>query len=205
MSNLAGFTQVGKGISSILSGITQSDAASAQGRYSEQQFNTQAQLADLAAKQAGISGQISLQANEERTAQMEGQARAAYAASGVVVNTGSAANMQGNIQRVGDINESVIKNRIWEEQFGYRLTSQEDTMEARIARLSSETRANAELAGGFLGAANYGAKAAENFYEGSKAKTGKEDFYQGPLPVTGNPDIYSQKEMADYYLKQEDK
>lgn len=169
MGNIAGAMQIVQGGGAVLSGITQSNATNAQGKYAEQQFNTEAQLAQLEGSEAGIEGQTALEAEGLKSAREMGVARASFANQGVTSNSGSAVSEEGQISAIDAKNASTLKNQIWQKQFGYSFQSMEDIQQGAMAKLTGQTNANAELTAGILSGLSYGAKAGENFYQSSKA------------------------------------
>jgi hypothetical protein len=168
MSNIAGAMQIGQGVGAVVSGITQSNAANMQGEYAQQQFDTEAQLAQLQGEAAGIEGQTALEAQGLQAAREMGQARASFAGQGITSNSGSAVAEEGAITAIDAKNASTLKNQIWQKQFGYSFQSMEDINQGAMARITGQTNANAELTSGILSGINYGAKAGESFYQASK-------------------------------------
>lgn len=169
MSNIAGGLQIGQGVGAVESGITQSNASNAQGQYAQQQYDVEAQLANLQGEAAGIEGQTALEAQGLQSAREMGQARASYANQGVTGNSGSAVAEEGQITAIDAKNAATLKNQIWQKQFGYSFQSMEDINQGAMARLTGQNNANAEMTSGILSGLNYGAKAGENFYQASKA------------------------------------
>ena len=187
MGNIAAGMQAAQGVGSVLSGITQSNATNAQGQYTQQQYNTEAQLAELQASAAGIEGQTALESQGLISARQMGVARASFANQGVTSNSGSAVAEEGQISDIDAKNASTLKNQIWQKQFGYSFQSMEDINQGAMARLGAQNNANAEMTTGILTGLNYGAKAAESFYQASKATV-----------PSGNVGSGTQKQQQDH-------
>lgn len=183
MSNFQGGMQAGQGIGSIFTGITNADAATAQGKYTQQQFGVEAQLAQLQGSAAGIEGNLEEMALGQKSAREIGVARASFANQGVTSNSGSAESEEAQISRINALNASTLKNQVWQKQFGYSFQSMEDINQGAMARLGADTNAKAEMTTGILSGLNYGAKAAETFYQGSSA-----DVPSGEVSAFSNPD-----------------
>jgi len=181
MSNVAGAAQAIQGVDSIAGGILQSDATRASGNYTNEQFKVRAELDDLASKQAGIEGANQESALAERTSQQAGQARASFASQGVLVTSGSARAAEDRISRVSGINELAIRHRVWQEQLGYRMAATGDRAQGLMALAAGNNTANAQLTGGIMAGLSYGVKAADSFYEGSKAPPPKKKVDDRPM------------------------
>ena len=108
----------GLGIATVAAG------ASAYSSYEQQSAansanSYNAQVAKDQAAQATQLGTIQAQENDQQTAQLQGQQRAAYAAGGVDPNSGSALTVQTQTAGYGALDSLAIKQNDAEQAWGY--------------------------------------------------------------------------------------
>lgn len=103
LADVVGTVAAGAAIASTVSAVSQANNAEAQAQFQAQQAEENARLTQQAAES------MDLQANQERTALRQrmlgskGEARGAYAAGGVVLGSGSAADYEADIMDAYDL------------------------------------------------------------------------------------------------------
>lgn len=114
-----------------------------------------AAFADAAANDAIKRGEFEADQSRIDTRGMIGAQRAGFAANGVDVNSGSAADIQDDTAALGELDALTIKNNAAREAWGYRTQSQQYQQAARNAQRS----ARSNMFGSLLTAGSQGARA----------------------------------------------
>lgn len=114
-----------------------------------------AQYADMAANDSVKRGGMSEDQQRLQTAAAIGTQRAGFAANGVDVNSGSAANIQDDTAQLGEFDALTIRNNAAREAWGYRTQSQTYRDSAKTALSSAKNN----MFGSLLGAGAQGASA----------------------------------------------
>lgn len=99
----------------------------------EDQADFEAQLAELAAEDAVSRGNLAARQRERQARRTIGAQRAALAANGVDVNSGTAADLQADEAALGALDAQTIRNNAAREAWGYRAQSSIDTRGAKNA------------------------------------------------------------------------
>lgn len=159
----AGTTLVGAGV--------QANAFNAQGDYQKQQFETNARLAEDNAADALRRGSKLAGTLHGKTARSVGQARASYAAQGVDVSSGSAADVQGDIETMGQLDELTAKNNAWKEAYGFKTEALQSRGKGTYAQLAAGTNAANTILTGGIKAFGDMAPSLNNYFNPVKAKT----------------------------------
>lgn len=141
---------------SFVSSIYESDAQRRAGEFEKMQHDTNARLAELQAKDAITRGEKEAQIIKDKTKQKIGSQRAALAASGIEVNSGSALKLQEDVAADGAEDVLTTKNNAWRQAFGYKQESIQSKFRGRIAESQAKFNANATLVTGGLSAINSG-------------------------------------------------
>lgn len=136
--------------SELATSLSQSAAERAQGDYQKQQFDTNARLAELQGEYAISQGEQAAQALSSQSKKLIGSQRAAFAAQGIEVSTGSAADIQVETAGQAALDVSTIRNNAWREAWGYRVQAQGYRAEGQQRKLASEFSANQTLLTGGL-------------------------------------------------------
>ena len=132
-------------VGSIASGF----ATAANAKYQGQVARNNAIIAQQNADYAHKAGQVNAQAESLKAAQRGGMIKAAQAANGVDVNTGSNVDVQESDREKGQLDTQTVLHKADLQAYGYR--TQATNYEAQ-ARLDDSQAGQAEI-GGFLGAA----------------------------------------------------
>lgn len=101
--------------------MQQGQATAAADRYQAQVALNNQKIAGQYAQQATADGEDQVAAKQEQTAQMVGSERAAMAANGVELNSGSALRIQGDTARLGEVDALTIRNNAARAAYGYQL------------------------------------------------------------------------------------
>lgn len=126
----------------------QGQARAADARYQAQVARNNRMVADENAALAAQSGEARESSQNMKTAQSVGGIRAGFGASGVDVNTGSAATVQGSAAKLGALDALTIRSNTAREAYGYEVAATNDTAQAQLL----ESEAKQAEAGGDIGA-----------------------------------------------------
>lgn len=157
-------------VSGLGAAFAQSRAASSLGHYQTNQYDFNAQIADLQAQDATDRGDIAAQKEQKTVASTVGTERANLAGEGVQVDSGSAAEIQENTKEIGAQNVITIKNNAWREAWGYKTQALGAEASGQFAGLSaSNISENTLLTGGInaVGDIGKGMGAYQGYYRGS--------------------------------------
>jgi len=134
--------------------VAKSEAAAAEGTAKQQEFN--AGVADAQAVDAVDRGEEDAARLREQVRGLVGAQRSGFAGQGVVVDTGSAADVQADTKTLGEADVRTIRHNAQRQAWGFRVEAENDRRNAAIARqggvIALREGANAAKAG-YLGAA----------------------------------------------------
>ena len=155
---------LGAGISAIGT-VEQGQATANAANYSAQVARNNAVIANQNADYAIAAGQQKAATESMKNAATMGKIKTAQAASGIDVNTGSAAKVQAGAREIGALDTATVLNNAELQAYGYRSQATSfkaqaglDTLQAEQAPLGADIAA----AGGLLsGASSVGAKWAQ--------------------------------------------
>lgn len=123
-------------------------AAKAQGNYAGAVDDRDAQFADQQAADALDRGNTAALRAGGRSAQLAGAQRAGYAAQGLNVNTGSAADVQADSRALGALDALTIQNNARREAWGYQVQGADYRARGQLARMAGSNEAAADNAKG---------------------------------------------------------
>lgn len=150
-AGLAISSVIGAG-SSIGGAISQSNALSVQGKYAKQQSDFNAQLAELQAQDAIIRGEKNVKTLKTKANQLKGSQRAAAAAAGVEVDTGSAAELQADTVRQSTLDVIELRNNAWREAWGFKMQASNYRSSGILEEMAYKNAArNTLITGGLQG------------------------------------------------------
>ena len=133
-------------------------AAQAQGKYEAAVDEQNAALSDKQAQDAIERGQIEEARQRLVTRQTIGATRAAQAAQGVDVGSGSAVDVQASEAGLGELDALMIRNNAAREAYGFKVQAIQERQHAKIARVAGAGAAAGYAAGSYgtllTGAAN---------------------------------------------------
>lgn len=177
---LAASSIIGAG-TSFSSAYTQSQAIKSQAGFEKGQAEFNSHLADLNAAGAKVRGEKLYSQYNKKVKQTIGSQRAAYAAQGIDVTSGSAHEVQTDTRRVGDLDLMTIKNNAWQEAWGYKTQALQDTMRGNFTSLASDYAAKNTLLAGGLSSLSYGLQGASYLSKGPSVS----DRYSTQYPLPG--------------------
>jgi hypothetical protein len=118
------------------------------GRYSQQVGQVNAELARRAAADATIRGNNEEAALRERNNRLMGAQRAAYAASGVDLASGTPLDVLSSSAGVGELEALTVRNNAAREAYGYTAQATQYEAEGRLAGYRGTTGAIGSLLSG---------------------------------------------------------
>lgn len=123
-------------------------AASLRGRFENDVAERNAKLAEM--QRADVLNRGAFEENRFRgeVDQQVSSGRAAAAASGVDVSTGSAADVSATRSAVGELDALTLRNNAAREAWGYDVQAANSRMEGRLALLAGENEAAGQRAAG---------------------------------------------------------
>ncbi len=124
-------------------------------------LRTNAMFANNAANDAVSRGTYDADLQRLRTSQNLGTQRAAMAANGGEVNSGSNAALQDDTAAIGELDALTIQNNAAREAYGYRVQAQSGLSNARKLESQASSAKRNSILGGIIsgGAQAYGSKA----------------------------------------------
>lgn len=169
LNGIGSFMQAG---ASMGGAMTQSQALEAQGKYQKQQAETNARLAEMQAEDSIKRGDKAAGRYKASVSQAIGKQRAALAAQGIDVNSGSASEVQAETARIGTEDVMTIKNNAWREAWGFKVSALNSRSEGAMAELAGKNAADATLLSGGLAALGHVAKGGYEFFGNTKSSGG---------------------------------
>lgn len=154
MCAVAAIPFIAMGASALMS----AQQSQAQGAASAEASLQNAQFANQAADDAVARGEFESDQQRLQTRAAIGSQRAGFAANGVDVNSGSAAEIQDDTAALGELDALTIRNNAAREAWGYRTQAQQNVLAASTARSSAKSGMfGSLLTAGAQGAQAYGA------------------------------------------------
>lgn len=143
------------GIMSVASAYGQSEATKMQGQYQKTMADINARNANLQAEDAIKRGDKASSDYKKKVNQTVGSQKAAFAAQGIDISSGSAQDIVAETYNIGNLDAITIKNNAYREAMGYRSQAFNYGTEGKFAELSANTNARNTLIAGGLQAAGY--------------------------------------------------
>lgn len=140
--------------SSIAGGIAQSDALKAQGEQQRIVGDFNAKLSEMQAQDALDRGGKDAENLQKQASRMIGSQRAALAAQGLEVDSGSALEIQNDSKEMAARDVVTIRNNAAREAFGFKVQAMNSTNEGRMAQLAANKQASSSLLVGGMNAAS---------------------------------------------------
>ena len=141
LSYLTGGMDMGNSIANALSDLAESS-------FTAQQYRFNQQIAGLQSEEALDQGKEQQQVSQERTAELGGQQKAAQAASGVNVNSGSALITRRQTGEIGGLDFTTIGNNAFLKSLGFKIQGLNDAGQAGMAQLAGTNKAMNDLQAG---------------------------------------------------------
>jgi len=144
----------------IVGAVTESNAQREQAKYQKHQYEVNAKLAEDQGAEAIKLGDQEASQLGKKTEQLRGSQRAAYAAQGIDVNSGVAAEVQADTVALGAADVLKIKDNAWKTAWGYKQEAASSRSKGEFARVAGENAANNTLLTGGLKALGKAGQAA---------------------------------------------
>jgi hypothetical protein len=155
---------------SLANGYIQGQAIEAQGDYAKKVSDGNAKLIELRAEDEIIRGEADAVAYKKKVRKLRGSQRAAYGASGVDVNTGSAMLVQQETEEQGALDALTIKNNAWKRAWGLKQEASNERFSGELGVIAARSQANNTYATAGLDAFRY---ASSEFRSSQKTKADK--------------------------------
>lgn len=130
-------------LTGFLGGQAEAKAASRRGRYEQQVYEMNAAVADWQAADAIARGREAEGLQRQGTRQLIGAQRTSLAAQGIDIESGSAADVQGDSAYLGELDALTIRNNAARAAWGYQVDAVNLRQQGRLARMGSTTQASA--------------------------------------------------------------
>lgn len=154
MGETAGFGI--QGVANLGSAYAESESIKAQGEYQRSISQMNSDLANLQAEDSLKRGESAVRDMRKETKQRVGAQRAALAASGVDVGSGSAAQVQLDTELAGVMDERTLRNNAAREAWGFRSQAANTMAQGDFASITARGQANQTLlTGGMRAAGNF--------------------------------------------------
>ncbi len=121
-------------VSTIFGGLAQRKAARAKAEVMERNVD----LANYQASDALGRGDVAAKIRRQQAQQTAGEQRTALAAQGIDVNSGTAADIQGNTTYLGELDAQTIRNNAAREAWGYQVQAQDYQIGADFTRAEGD-------------------------------------------------------------------
>lgn len=145
-----------QGASSLAGGVSQSQALKAQGDFSQYQAEQNARLAEAQAEDATKRGAKEASRLQRQTRGVIGAQRAALAAQGIDISSGTAADIQAETAQFGIDDASTIRQNAIREAYGFQREAINTRAQGQFDRISARSQASSTLLTGGLSAIGHG-------------------------------------------------
>lgn len=160
---ISGVASVAQGVGSVVGANDEAKAIQEQGRYQAEGLRTNARLSDMQAEDARRRGEADVSTRRTQVRQVAGSQRAALAAQGVDIASGSAADVVADTETQGELDTLTLRNNAWREAWGFKVQANDQRKKAMLAERGAAQAAGTTLLTGGLKALGYGAQAASSF------------------------------------------
>lgn len=147
------------GASSAAKGYTNYMAYTGQGAYQKGLSDVNASLMQMQAADAVRRGDQAGSQQLQLGRRVVGQQRAAIGASGVDVNSGSAAQVQEGARAMSAVDALTIENNAHLQALGYKMDAISTSSQGRLAQIAGRNNANQALISGGMGLVDRGLRA----------------------------------------------
>ena len=135
---------------SLFSSMEQAKSMQAQGEFADRMSKINARRAVLMGKDAILRGERESQKYAGQVKQTLGSQRAALAAQGIDISSGSAAEITQESRLFATENVAKIRNNAFREAMGYEIQAEQESLSGFMAKSSAESQARSTLiSGGF--------------------------------------------------------
>lgn len=163
LSNIQGVGSLVGGFGALGSAYAQASAIKAQAAYQQRMLAINKMFADMEAADAIKRGEKAATNYKKAAKRLIGSQRAAIAAQGIEVDTGSALEIQEDTAALAAQDAQNIKNNAYRQAFGFKVQAFDLGGKSSIAGLAASNEARNTVLTGGLNAAQYGMRAADYF------------------------------------------
>jgi hypothetical protein len=110
-------------------------------------------------------GEQEVESHRSKVRQLVGSQKAALAASGVDISSGSAAQIVDQSERLGELDAITLKNNAWREAYGYKVEAKNIRIQGMMGQATAATQARNTLVSGGLNAVTTLGKGVYDFYK----------------------------------------
>jgi hypothetical protein len=192
-TSLLAASSASQGVASFGNAYVQSKALQAQAEFERQEAEMNARVADLQAEDATRRGAAEANRARKEGRQVISAQRAASAAQGIDINTGSAGDIQEETLALSEQDVETIKSNAWREAWGFKAQALDLRSGARLQYHAKQSAArNTLLTGGinalgqFATASTYAAKGIEDRRGTSASKSAIPDEDELKMPEFGS-------------------
>lgn len=155
------------GVATMMSSSSQASALRSQGAYEQQIYESNSRLAMVQADDAITRGNRDATEQLKQTKKLIGSQRAALAAQGIEVGSGSSLDIQQDTAAMGASDALTIKNNAWREAWGFKNQALDYSSKGALAGMTAKNQAkNTILTGGLTFAKD--AASAYSSYQNTK-------------------------------------
>lgn len=161
-------SQMAKGGLGLAGGFMQASAMREQGEFQARQYESNARIAELEAADAEARGSKEAAQVRRKGEQVQGAQRASFAAQGVDVNSGSAADLQAETAYLTKQDEITVTNNAWREAWGYKVQASNYRGQGAMTRAGARNQAANTILTAGIGALDSFGGAARTLYDMKK-------------------------------------
>lgn len=155
--------------SSLMGASANASALEAQGDHAKMVGDFNAKLSEMQAQDALERGGKDAEQLQKQASRMIGSQKAALAAQGIEVDSGSAAEIQNDTKEMAARDAVTIRNNAAREAFGFKVQAMNSTMEGNFAQMGARNQASNTLLVGGMSAASTVMQGGAKVYETSNA------------------------------------
>lgn len=154
---------------SMANAVNQADGQRSAGAYQQRMGELNAQRAEAQSVDAIKRGESEAVRYGKKISGMAGSQRAAMAAQGIQIDSGSAGDIIDQTYSMGAEDVQTIRNNAFREAMGYKSQASEYLTQGNLANATAQQQSSATLLGGGLQALNYASQSgAFNFKKDEK-------------------------------------
>jgi len=131
--------------SGIAGAFAEADALKQRAKFQAQQLEFNTKVAELQAEDAIAQGDQDAAALQRKARQLRGSQRAAFGASGVEVNSGSALSVQSDTEDMADIDAMTIKLNAARKAWGFKVDAVNSFAQSTLNSVAAENSARTTL------------------------------------------------------------
>ena len=132
----------------VMNAAVNAFADQSQSDFISQQFTLNENIAKVQSQEAIDQGKVEQTISQQRTGQIGGAQKAAEAASGVDVKTGTPVTMREQTGEIGGLDYVTIGNNAMMKSLGFQIQAQNDNTNAALQKNAGTTKATQQLLGG---------------------------------------------------------